>query len=61
MSVCYEDLFLTIPQVGARLDVGTNRVYELLRGGKLPAVSFGRRKLVPREEFEQWYATHRRP
>ena len=61
MTARYEDLFLTIPQVGALLDVGTNRVYDLIREGKIPGFSIGRRKFVPRKEFEAWFEANRRP
>ncbi len=41
-------LTFTVPQVARLLGIGRGLAYELVRQGKLPALRFGRRLLIPR-------------
>ena len=50
----YEMLFkdlpdmLTVPQAAQQLRIGKNHAYELIRQGKLMAISVGRKLIVPK-------------
>ncbi|MBO5575985.1 MAG: helix-turn-helix domain-containing protein [Ruminococcus sp.] len=50
----YEILFrhlpdmLTVPQAAKELRIGKNQAYELIRQGKLMAISVGRKLIVPK-------------
>ena len=42
---------LTVPQVAEVLQVSENGTYELVRKGEIPAMRFGRRVRVPKEQL----------
>jgi excisionase family DNA binding protein len=45
---------LTVAQVSYELGVTSNRVYQLIAAGEIPAVRLGRSVRVPRESWEKW-------
>ena len=48
------ELTMTIPAAAKRTGIGKNRLYELAKAGKIPALRVGHRYIVPREKFEAW-------
>ena len=46
-------LALTVPQAAAELGIGVWTAYEAVKRGRLPAVRFGRRIVVPRSALER--------
>lgn len=47
-------VFMPVKDVAARLGLSRNRVYALLKAGRLPAYREGRAIRVPREAFDAW-------
>lgn len=45
-------LLLTIEEVAELLRLGRTRTYQLVMSGRIPSVTIGRRRLVPREDLE---------
>lgn len=48
-----DDLASTVADVARRLHVSKSLIYGLIRSGQIPAVSLGRRVLVPRPTVER--------
>ncbi len=48
-----ERLCLTVPEAAAMLGISRNFAYELVKQGKLPAIKFGKRLLIPRAALEK--------
>lgn len=46
--------FLTPGEVAERLGIGERTVWGQIGSGVLPSVKVGRRRMVPRAEFEAW-------
>jgi excisionase family DNA binding protein len=44
---------ITLEEVAARLGIGRNQAYEAVQAGKIPALRFGRRWLIPRATFDR--------
>jgi excisionase family DNA binding protein len=44
---------ITLEEVAARLGIGRNQAYEAVQKGKIPALRFGRRWLIPRAAFDR--------
>jgi excisionase family DNA binding protein len=44
---------LTLEEVARRLGIGRNQAYEAVQAGKIPALRFGRRWLIPRAAFDR--------
>jgi len=44
---------ITLEEVAARLGIGRNQAYEAVQTGKIPALRFGRRWLIPRAAFDR--------
>jgi excisionase family DNA binding protein len=44
---------ISLEEVAARLGIGRNQAYEAVQAGKIPALRFGRRWLIPRAAFER--------
>jgi excisionase family DNA binding protein len=44
---------VTVDDVAARLGIGRNQAYEAVQQGKIPALRFGRRWLIPRAAFDR--------
>jgi excisionase family DNA binding protein len=44
---------ITLEEVAARLGIGRNQAYEAVQAGKIPALRFGRRWLIPRAAFDK--------
>jgi excisionase family DNA binding protein len=47
---------LSVEDVAIRLGIGRNQAYALVQLGKIPALRFGRRWLIPRVPFERMLA-----
>lgn len=47
-----EKLTVSVEEAGALLGIGRALAYEMARTGKLPALRFGRRFVVPRKALE---------
>ncbi len=47
---------ISLEEVAARLGVGRNQAYNFVRDGKIPALRFGRRWLIPRVAFDRMMA-----
>jgi excisionase family DNA binding protein len=41
-------------EVAKVLDIGMNKVYELISQGKIPYVRVGRKYIIPKEALENW-------
>ena len=48
-----ERLALTVVEAAKALGIGRTNAYELIRQGKIPAIRFGRRILIPRRRLEK--------
>ena len=46
----------TVEELAARLGIGRNQAYEIVQQGKVPALRFGRRWLIPRAQLERMLA-----
>jgi excisionase family DNA binding protein len=44
---------MSLEDVAARLGIGRNQAYNFLQQGKIPALRFGRRWLIPRAAFDR--------
>ena len=44
---------ISLEEVAARLGIGRNQAYEFVQKGKIPALRFGRRWLIPRVAFDR--------
>jgi len=51
-----EPLLLPVREAAARLAIGRDTAYELVRSGRLRSVAIGRRRLVPASELEAFVA-----
>jgi excisionase family DNA binding protein len=51
---------ITLEEVAARLGIGRNQAYEAVQTGKIPALRFGRRWLIPRARSTANWRSHRR-
>ena len=49
--------FMTVPEVGRQLGVGSARAYEMAAAGMFPSVRLGARIVVPRAAFKKWLET----
>jgi len=49
-------LLLTINQVAGLLNLGRTKTYEIVRSGKLKSIKVGSRRLIRREDVEQYVA-----
>jgi len=49
-----QNMSYTIKEASSQLGIGTTRVYEEVRSGRLKAKKFGRRTLIPRTSLEEW-------
>jgi excisionase family DNA binding protein len=47
-------LLLSVREAAARLSIGRDTTYELVRSGRLRSVAIGRRRLVPFSELEDF-------
>jgi excisionase family DNA binding protein len=47
---------ISLEEVAARLGIGRNQAYEAVQAGKIPALRFGRRWLIPRAAFDRMLA-----
>jgi excisionase family DNA binding protein len=47
---------VTVEDVAVRLGIGRNQAYEAVQAGKIPALRFGRRWLIPRAAFDRMLA-----
>ena len=47
-------LTLNVKEVARMLGLGETKTYNLARDGKIPALRFGRRIVIPRRRFEMW-------
>jgi excisionase family DNA binding protein len=47
---------VTVEDVATRLGIGRNQAYEAVQQGKIPALRFGRRWLIPRAAFDRMLA-----
>jgi excisionase family DNA binding protein len=41
-------------EVSKVLNIGMNKVYELISQGKIPHVKVGRKYIIPKEALENW-------
>lgn len=46
---------LSVDEIREYLNVGICRAYEIINNGQFTIVSNGRKKVIPKEEFLQWY------
>lgn len=46
-------LLLPVPEAARLLGIGTTLCWEMVHGGQLPSVRFGRRVLIPRAAIER--------
>jgi len=46
-------LCITVPEAAEMLGISRNFAYELVKQGKLPAIRFGKRLLIPRVALER--------
>jgi excisionase family DNA binding protein len=44
---------ISLEEVAARLGIGRNQAYDFVQKGKIPALRFGRRWLIPRVAFDR--------
>jgi excisionase family DNA binding protein len=44
---------ISLEEVASRLGIGRNQAYEAVQAGKIPALRFGRRWLIPRAAFDR--------
>jgi excisionase family DNA binding protein len=51
--------WLKVPKVAEVLRIARSRAYELVAGGKIPAVKIGRSVRVSRKELDRWLEEHR--
>lgn len=49
-----EKLVYSVSEVGQLLGVSRPKVYDLTNRSDFPVVQVGRRKLIPKKEFEEW-------
>jgi excisionase family DNA binding protein len=49
----HERLCLSVPEVAKTLGISRGLAYELVHSGRLPALHFGRRLLIPRAALER--------
>ncbi len=50
---------LTVDETIRTLRLGRTRVNEVLRSGDLPSYKLGRRRLVRRQDIEEWLERHK--
>lgn len=46
------ELTMTIPEAAKRTGIGKNRLYELAKAGKIPALRVGHRYIVPAKSLK---------
>ena len=51
--------WLKVPKVAEVLRIARSRAYELVAGGKIPAVKIGRSVRVSCKELDRWLEEHR--
>ena len=51
-----ERMAYTVLEVAEVLGLSKDKVYELIRGNRIPHKRLGRRIIVPRKRFEEWLA-----
>jgi excisionase family DNA binding protein len=44
---------ITVDDLAVRLGIGRNQAYEAVQQGKIPALRFGRRWLIPKAAFDR--------
>jgi excisionase family DNA binding protein len=44
---------ISLEEVATRLGIGRNQAYDAVHAGKIPALRFGRRWLIPRAAFDR--------
>lgn len=49
-----EKMLFSIEEAAELLGIGRSTAYDLVKGGELPSVKIGRRRLVPREALHTW-------
>lgn len=49
-----EKVVYNVPEVAALLDINVPKAYELARQTGFPAITIGRRIVVPKEAFHKW-------
>lgn len=52
-AVMEKRLCITVPEAAEMLGISRNFAYELVKQGKIPAIIFGKRKLIPRYALEK--------
>jgi excisionase family DNA binding protein len=52
---------ISLDEVANRLGIGRNQAYEAVHQGKIPALRFGRRWLIPRAAFDRLLAGEATP
>ena len=48
---------LTVDEFGQAYGPGRTTIYEEIKAGRLKALKFGRRTLIPRESADEWLAS----
>lgn len=49
-----EKLVYSIQEVAELLGISQSYAYELVRKGTIPALELGRKRVIPKEKFNQW-------
>ena len=50
----YEDLPLSVPEMGAALGISRAGAYELARSEGFPALRIGTRIVIPKDKLQEW-------
>ncbi|GHF75181.1 helix-turn-helix domain-containing protein [Deinococcus ficus] len=53
-TVPQDALLLTVKQAAILLQIGKNRVYEMVETREMPSMRIGQKILIPRVALEQW-------
>jgi len=48
---------MAVPEIAQQMGVGRLTVYALLEAGTIPGIRFGRRWIISRNAFEEWWRT----
>jgi excisionase family DNA binding protein len=49
-----QKLVLTVPEASKALNIGTTKMYELVRKEKIPHLRAGNKILIPKSELKKW-------
>lgn len=49
-----EKMVYTVQEVAGLLNISKSYAYELIKNGTIPVLKLGKRRVVPKEKFNNW-------